>query len=160
MSKAVPPAPPGWNKTIADLLAEAKRGERGSVGSPEVDWARDFERNRIPFGFRFPRKGDVYEAMKDIDVQYLTAWAAPYTGGGQGILNAGDRVLVDEDPVYPEPISIYAKAVDYAVVENRMVPASVRADTKYSGFYLSLKTVDLNNSFRLIHEDNARNLEM
>ena len=24
----IPPAPPGWNKTIEDLLAEANRGER------------------------------------------------------------------------------------------------------------------------------------
>lgn len=86
MSKSIPPAPPGWNKTVADLLAEAKRGERGSVGSPEVDWARDYERSRIPFGSRFPRKGDVYEAIKDFSVDYMTAWAAPYTGGGQGTL--------------------------------------------------------------------------
>ena len=156
MSKLLPPAPPGWNKTIADLLSEAQRGERSSVGSPEVDWARDYERSRIPFGMRFPRKGDVYEATKEINVQYLTAWATPYTGGGQGILKTGDRVLVDQDPVYPEPITVYAKALDYALVEERMVPVNIRADAKYSGFYLSLKTVDLNNLFKLVHGENDR----
>ncbi len=104
----MPPAPPGWDKTIADLLAEANRGQPASVGSPQVDWARDYERRRIPPGMRFPRKGDVYAATKDIYVQYLTSWAAPYTGGGQGNLKAGDRVLVHGDPVYPEPITIYA----------------------------------------------------
>jgi hypothetical protein len=153
MTKLLPPAPPGWNKTIADLLAEAQRGERSSVGSPEVDWARDYERKQIPFGVRFPRKGDVYEAKTDTNVHYLTAWAVPYTGGGQGILKAGDRVVVHQDPVYPEPISVYAKALDYARVEDRMVPRDIRSDKKYSGFYLSLKTTELNNLFKLVHEE-------
>ena|SRR5580692_962979 len=154
MSKPMPPAPTGWNKTVADLLEEARRGERGSVGSPEVDWARDYERSRIPFGTRFPRKGDIYEAIKDIDAHYMTAWAAPYTGGGEGILQAGDRVLVYQDPIYREPVVVYAKAVDYGRIEERMVPGAVRADPSYSGFYFCLKTVDLNSLFKLIHEEN------
>ena len=48
---------------------------------------------------------------------------------------------------------VYVKAVDYAEMEERMVPAAVRADTKYSGFYFCLKTVDLNRVFKLVHED-------
>jgi hypothetical protein len=153
MIKPAPPAPPGWDKTIEDLLAEAQRGERSSVGSPEVDWARDYERSRIPPGTRFPRKGDVYQATNDIDVRYLTAWTIPYTGGGRAILKAGDRVIVHQNPIYLEPISVYAKAVDYARVEEEMVPLDVRSDTKYSGFYLSLKTIELNNLFKLVHEE-------
>ena len=94
MSKSIPPAPPGWNKTIENLLTEAQRGERGTVGSPEVDWAREYERKCIPFGMRFPRKGDVYEAIKDINVHYMTGWKAPYTGDGEGVIKVGDRVLV------------------------------------------------------------------
>jgi hypothetical protein len=153
MNKLTPPAPAGWNKTVADLLEEARRGERGSVGSPEVDWARDYERSRIPLGTRFPRKGDIYEAIKDIDVHYMSAWAAPYTGDGQGILRAGDRVLVYQDPLYREPVVVYAKAIDYARIEERMVPAAVRVDSNYSGFYFCFKTVDLNSLFKLIHEE-------
>jgi hypothetical protein len=57
MSKPVPPAPPERDKTIADLLSEAQRGERASVGSPEVGSAREYERDRIPSGMRYPRKG-------------------------------------------------------------------------------------------------------
>jgi len=38
-----------------------------------------------------------------------------------------------------------------------MVPIDVREDALYLGFYLSLKTVDLNNLFRLIRADNERN---
>jgi hypothetical protein len=146
----IPPAPPGWKKTISDLLAEAQRGERAAVGSPEVDWARDYERSRVASGVRFPRKGDVYEAKTDILVRYLTAWAVPYTGGGDGSLKCGDRVLIHQLPAYAEPITVYAKPVDYAHVEQRMVPADIRANPNYSGFYLSLKTVDLHSHFKLL----------
>jgi hypothetical protein len=148
----VPPAPPGWNKTISDLDAEIRRGERSSAGSPEVDWARNYERSLIPPGVRFPRKGDLYEAAHDIAVHYLTAWAAPYTGGGEGLLKAGDQVLVDVEPFFSQPIGVYAKPVDYVAIEARMVPGEVRRAAKYSGYYLFLKTVELASSFRLIRE--------
>src|SRR5580765_2993799 len=105
MKKSIPPAPLGWNKTCADLFDEMKRGERTSVGSPEVDWARDYERSQIPAGMRFPRKGDIYEALEDMTVHYMTSWAAPVTGGGDGVLKKGDRVIVDNDPTDPRPIS-------------------------------------------------------
>lgn len=152
MSQPQSPAPLGWNKTIADLFDEMKRGERTSVCSPEVDWARDYERSQLPADLRFPRKGDVYEALEDVAVSYLTSWAAPYTGGGEGTLNKGDQVTVDMDPSSDHAISTYAVAVDYAALEKRIVPASDRGQPKYSGFYFSLKTVDLNRKFKLIRE--------
>ncbi len=134
-------------------MAEVKRGERLWVGSPELDWAREYEREQIPAGTRFPRKGDMYEALEDMTVHYMTAWAAPVTGGGDGLLKKGERVVVDQAPSDPKPIGVYAKAVDYAVLEQRMVPASDRKSPRYGGFYFSFKTVELNRKFRLVHED-------
>lgn len=153
MSKPIPPAPSGWNKTISDLCDEMNRGKRTSVGSPEVDWARDYERSRIPVGIRFPRKGDIYEALEDMNVHYMTTWAAPFTGGGEGMLKKGDRIVVDREPVDARAISTYASAVDYDALEERIVPASDRSAPKYSGFYFSFKTVDLNRKFKLVHEE-------
>jgi hypothetical protein len=144
MSKPIPPAPAGWNKTIGDLCAEMDRGERASAGSPEVDWARDYERSLIPPDMRFPRKGDVYEALEDMTVRYMTSWAAPFTGGGDGLLKKGDRVLVDSEPHDSRAISNYATAVDYDALDERIVPASDRSAPKYGGFCFSFKTVDLN----------------
>jgi hypothetical protein len=155
MLKPVPPPPPGWNKTIGDLCAEMKRGERASVGSPEVEWARDYERSQIPADMRFPRKGDVYEALDDMPVDYMTSWAAPFTGGGEGLLKKGDRVVVDSEPHDSRAISTYATAVDYEALEERIVPASDRSAPKYSGFYFSFKTVDLNRKFRLVYEEHG-----
>jgi hypothetical protein len=153
MSKPISPAPAGWNRTIGDLFAEMDRGERTSVGSPEVDWARDYERSLIAPDMRFPRKGDVYEALEDMTARYMTSWAAPCTGGGEGLLKKGDRVLVDSEPLDSRAISTYATAVDYDALEERIVPASDRSAPKYGGFYFSFKTVDLNRKFRLVHRE-------
>jgi hypothetical protein len=43
-----PPRPEDWHFTFADLMAEMKAGKRKSVGQPELDWARDYERSMIP----------------------------------------------------------------------------------------------------------------
>ena len=150
----IPPAPSGWNKTITDLIAEMNNGTRKSVGSPEVDWARDYERNMLPKEIRFPQQGDVFEAIEDMKIEYMTAWAAPFTGGGDGWLKKGDRVIIKSKPMHPQPISVYADAVDCAALEQRIVPSVERNAPKYSGFYFSIETLDLNRKFRLVSEKN------
>jgi len=150
--KNVPPRPHGWNLTIADLMAEMNAGKRKSLDSPEVEWARDYERSLIPADTRFPKQGDVYEALHDTPVHFMTAWSAPFTGGGDSFLKAGDKVLVDQMPHDPKAISVYAVALDYASVELRVVPESDRTSPEYAGFYFSLKTVDLNRDFKLVQE--------
>lgn len=148
--KKVPPAPAGWKLTIADLCAEMKAGKRKSVGSPETDWARDYERSLLPANTRFPKKGDVFEAVEDVQIQFMTAWAAPFTGSGEGILKKGERVFIDQEPSTPKPIGVYAVAMDYDAAESRLVSGAERSDPKYSGFYFSLKTAVLNRQFRLV----------
>ena len=148
----VPPAPLGWNKTIADLSAEANKGIRKTVGRPEIDWARDYERSLLPEGIRFPKKGDIYEAIEDIPVCYMTAWRAPFTGGGDSQLNKGERVVIKDEPIDSRPIGVYAEAVNYASLEERIVPSAERSNPKYAGFYFSFKTLELNQKFRLVSE--------
>ena len=127
-----------------------KAGKRKSVGSPETEWAREYERSLLPADTRFPRKGDVYEAVEDVQIQFMTAWAAPFTGSGEGVLKKGERVFVDQEPSTPKPTGVYAVAMDYESTESRLVPESERSDPKYSGFYFSLKTVALNRHFKLV----------
>ncbi len=145
--------PPGWNKTIRDLTEEMRRGERSSVGQPESQWAWEYTRSLIPADMRFPRKGDVYEALADMHVRHMTAWKAPFTGGGEGDVLKGDRFLVDHAPSEPDPIGVYVVAVEYDGLERRMVPKSDREHPKYNGFYFSFTTVELNQEFRLVHEE-------
>lgn len=145
-----PPRPAEWNLTFADLMADMKAGKRNSVGQPEMDWARDYERSLIPAEMRFPQKGDVYEVLHDMKVEFMTAWAAPFTGGGKGMLMQGERVIVHSEPAEAKPIGAYAKAVEYRAVEERMVPARERTSRKYGGFYFYFSTVELDTKFVLV----------
>jgi hypothetical protein len=148
--KQIPPAPRGWNKTISDLFAEVAAGRRAAVGSPEADWARDYERSLLPEGTRFPCVGDTYEALEDFDAQYLTSWAAPYTGGGAATLPKGERVEVRHPAVISRPIMVYVYPVNYKELEARIVPEDVRNAGGYGGFYFAIRTVDLNTKFRIV----------
>jgi len=103
-------------------------------------------------GDKVPKKGDVYEATGDVEVNYLTSWSAPFTGGGSGILKKGERVIIDYEPL-PRPIAANAKAINYIQVERGMVPESDRLNAKYAGFFLVLETLQLSLDFNLVHEE-------
>lgn len=147
---AVPPRPPDWTLTIADLMAEIRAGKRKGFGRPEMEWAKDYERSLLPEGIRFPQKGDVYEALRERPVEYLTAWAAPFTGSGTGTLHVGERIWVHSETREEKPIGTYALPVAYRELEERMVPAEERGAPKYGGFYFYLSTQELNTDFKLI----------
>jgi hypothetical protein len=148
--KDLPPAPPGWNKTIRDLMAEVDSGARRSVGSPEIDWARDYERSLLPADTRFPCEGETYEALEDCCVTYITSWAAPYSGGGTATLMRGERITIRFAPKGSRPIMIYADPAEYRVLESRIVPLAERRAASYEGYHLAIATVELNKKFRLV----------
>jgi hypothetical protein len=145
-----PPTPPGWSLTLDDLFAEMKAGKRKSIGNPEAEWAKEYESARIPEGTRFPIKGDLYASTCDQMVQYMTAWAAPFTGAGEALLLKGDRIWIENEPRDAKPIGTYALPVDYKKLEARMVPQADRSSSKYGGFYFYFKTVDLEKNFTLL----------
>lgn len=142
--------PEGWNLTYDDLFAEMKAGKRKSVGKPESDWAIDYETRLLPENTRFPKKGDLYESLADQQIEYMTAWAAPYTGGGEGLLLKGERIWIHSEPRDEKPLGAYALPVEYEKVEERMVKAAERDTEKYGGMYFYFKTVELEKNFRLI----------
>jgi len=142
--------PPGWKLAHAELLAEMRAGKRKSVGRAEMEWAKEYERSLIPAAARFPRKGDLYESLRDQSVGYVTAWAAPYSGGGEAALLKGERVWIHADSAEEEPVGAYALAVEYDKLEERIVPREEREAQKYGGFCFYLSTVDLNRNFRLV----------
>jgi len=155
--KNSPPAPAGWNLTITDLTNEVNAGKRKLISKPELDWAREYERSLIPIGTRYPRKGDVYEMLGDMDVRFMTAWAAPFTGGGEGRLKSGEQVFLNHEPLESNPIGFYAVAVEYDAVESRMVPSAERSNEKYRGFYFPFKTLDIGRKLRLIKTGYEKN---
>jgi hypothetical protein len=136
--------------TLSDLMEEMKHGKREQIGQVEMDWARQYERSLIPEHYRFPKLGDLYESKTDQKIKFLTSWAAPYSGGGEGILFKGERIWVDSHPDGVKPIGTFALPVNYRELETRMVSQSDRNAFKYGGFYFYISTVDLNEKFILL----------
>jgi hypothetical protein len=94
----------------------------------------------------------VYEALHDMEVEFMTAWAAPFTGGGKAMLMQGEKVFVHSEPAEEKPIGAYVEAMEYKLLEERMVPASERTSPKYGGFYFYFSTVELNTKFALVRK--------
>jgi hypothetical protein len=144
-----PSRPADWKLTIDDLIREMNEGKRKLVEQPYIDWAREYELSTIPTNYRFPKTGDLYESIADQEIDFMTAWAAPFTGGGKGKILKGEKVWIPEQ-TDDKCIGTYADPVDYSQLEERMVPETDRSADKYGGFYFHIKTVDLNEKFRLV----------
>ena len=137
--------PPGWSKTIEDLVAE----NRGISGE-EIEWARMFEREQLRSWARFPLPGEIYELINDAEISYVTHWSAPFTGGGKGLLRRGTRVCIGDGIGDAEPIGVYADAIEKSRIEAELVPEADRKADLYGGYSLSIKTAELNRLFRLV----------
>ncbi len=138
-----------WRQTVADLMAELRTGKRTEISGEEVELAKAYQRRKMPSGLKFPKAGEVYEAIEDFEVHYMTAHYAPFTGGGRALLPKGERIRVCE-PSNPEPLGVYCDPLNYDALHERIVPAKERAHERYGGYYFSIDTVDLNRSFRLV----------
>ena len=115
--------PVGWTKTLAELMAECKE-QRRSIGPSETDWTRAYERSLLCKWVQFPMDGDIYEALDETPVNFLTHWAAPFTGGGSGILPKGTQVRVEVFSIEPEPIAVCAQPLEREAIEARLVEVS------------------------------------
>ena len=152
MDITISPMPPGWSHTLSDLFDEMDQGKRRSVGDPEAAWAMEYERSLLPKDTRYPQKGYVYEALDDIIVHYMTAYSAPFTGGGDGLLKKGEKLCVCSEPVGDKPINVYLKPLNYKTFESRMIPETERTDPKYQGYYFSIETMVLVTKFNLVEK--------
>src|SRR5579883_1458222 len=99
-------APPGWDKTLDDLFTEMKQGERLTVGSKELKWARDYERSLLPSNTVFPRGGQIWEVAQECDVQVNYVFATPASFSGKGRLPVGERVRIMDDIQNSQPILV------------------------------------------------------
>lgn len=124
--------------------------EKRTISAEELEWARSYERDKLRTWARFPKDGEEFEANSEVEVDYVTHWQAPFTGGGKGKLLKGTRVRVSVSERHPEPIGVYAQPVEYLRLENELVPAAERSAPKYGGFSLSISVAQLNRDFHLV----------
>src|SRR5688572_21096380 len=103
-------------RTLDELLEEVRLGRN----PPYTEWeqARIYERSLFPADTRWPTAGEVYECVEECRVSFLTHWNTAFTGGGETILRAGERIrileLMDE-----KPIIVSAAPVDVGAIEER-----------------------------------------
>lgn len=128
-------------------MAEMKSGKRPSIGRAELDWATQYEQSVLPPDIRFPKVGEIYEAVQDTDVQFEIYFSAPITNSGSGRLLKGERLKIRLVSPLDKPIWAFADPIRYRAVEERFVPKAQR-EPPYSHFTVVFKTVALIACFR------------
>jgi hypothetical protein len=136
------PFPKGWNKTVKDLM------EQDRISPEELDWAHAYEREVLLKDAVFPLDGDIFQAVTDVEIDYLTHWSAPFTGGDDCILPAGTLIKVEVSQSNPEPIGVYATPINYEEMEQRIISEEDRDSEDYCGYSLFINTKSLNDHFK------------
>lgn len=95
-------------------------------------------------------KGQRYRVRTDVPVIAMTSWAAPFTGGYDRVLRAGEEFTIANDP--PGGASaVYADPADYRRLHREFVPLGDRwRFWVYRGFYLCIKLKDIESRCELI----------
>ena len=132
-------------KTVDELFDEVIKGK--SVSGKAFDNARKLSKALMPTGLFYPNGGEVFEAVQDVQISYLTHFMAPYTGGDKAKLLKGERVIVSK-PNQDKPLGYYCYPINADEVEDRIIPYSDKNDPAYKGFSLSIDTKSLNTDFK------------
>ena len=91
-------------------------------------------------------KGQRYKTTKDISVTAMTSWAAPFTGGYDRVLRAGEIFTVANDPP-KTATAVYCDPDDYRRLHREFIPLSDRLRFwVYRGYYLCIKLRDIDDS--------------
>jgi len=139
---------PKWNKTTDDL-------DSGDLALNSVRLAQDYERSLLPHGIIFPRPSQIWEALRDCDVNFNAFFTGPalkpiWLPGkppveltepfpfGRARLLRGERVRIEQADD-PKPVVVWFKPLRYQVLQEGIVPEGVRKMPRYSGYTLSLR---------------------
>jgi hypothetical protein len=139
---------PKWDKAI-DGLEDAGK------------WVLDIERAQLPQDIRFPRPGEVWEAVCDCEVWFRARFSKPWPGfskvaapmvvapdqglllrallGGKARLRRGEKVRILEADD-PKPVRITFQPIRYEDLHPDIVPEDIRRILGYVGYELSLQT--------------------
>ncbi len=134
------------------------------------NWVLALERARLPKDLAFPREGEIWEAVRECEVDFHAQidWQRPaglglqmastplspaqfraFMGFGTATLPWGERVrILPLD--HPKPVDVSFVPIRYEHLQQQIVPEEVRKLPGYQGFALRLKTArtvaDFNSS--------------
>ena len=98
------------------------------------------------------RKGQRYRTRVDLPVIAMTEWAAPYTGGYERTLKAGEEFTIANDAPGTATM-VYADAADYKRLHKEFIPLGDRLRFwSYRGWYLCLNIKDVQGKCELLYE--------
>ena len=118
----IPEPFPKWNKAVEGLEEAGK-------------WALDIERSLLPQGIMFPRKGQIWEAVRDCEVNWVAFIPRTILPAGRVWLQHGERVRILTDE--PRPIHVHFEPVRDS--ELHIVPQDIRNRPGYQYYWLSLR---------------------
>jgi len=83
----------------------------------------------------------------------MTSWSAPFTGGYERVLPAGEIFRIINDP--PEKATaVYADAENYKKLHKTFIPLSDRMRfIFYRGYYLCIKIKDIEEKCESLDSD-------
>lgn len=143
--------PTDWKKTTTDLYNELHSGKRSFIPQNELEWAEDYQRSLIPSNYKFPKKGYVYEAIEDIDVEIEIWYNAPGSGSDDGKLFKGEKIWIYYDT--QKEIEPCAHPIEYKKLEERLVSKDMKELSFYAGYSIRIRTTTLNEKFKLIKKN-------
>ncbi len=148
--------PEEWNKTFDDLYQEMREGKRDKIEQYERNWIYQNERSKILPGYRYPKKGDLYESKSDQKIEIITDFSMRYIGSGLGFVTIlkGERIWIDEEPAKRKPLSVFARPYNYWEFQKNNIPDEMERLKLFGNiFYLSVETRILNESYVLVEEN-------
>jgi hypothetical protein len=80
-------------------------------------------------------EGQRYRLDTRLQAICMVQFSAPFTGGGNVVVEAGEIIEVLSDPV-PGATAVGCKPVRYEELEKELVPATDLSDDLYAGYYL------------------------
>jgi O-acetyl-ADP-ribose deacetylase (regulator of RNase III) len=123
--------------------------KRDSGSKKTFDNARKRLKALLPIRLFYPKGGEVFEAVQDVQISYLIHFMAPYTGGGNAKLFKGERIIVSK-PNKDKALGYYCYPINADDIENRMIPYSDQNSPPYDGFSLFIDIKSLNKEFKRI----------
>ena len=95
-------------------------------------------------------RGQRYKTKTDIAVITMTSWAAPFTGGYDRVLVAGEIFTILNDP--PESATaVYCEPADYRRLHREFIPLRDRLQFWfYRGYYLCVRIKDIEEKCELL----------
>jgi hypothetical protein len=96
-----------------------------------------------------PRKGQRYKALRDIQIESIVLFGAPFSSASRGILPKGEIITIEKDPKEEATLAI-AVPNHYKDLEEVFVPKRDRMDSKYSDYYLVMRFRTLAKEFERV----------